>query len=206
MLQNESTSSEKYYKEKKSFPSCHGLVLIMIFLLILFPKPDLQAQNAVVIDTVSKKPHSPTKAAIFSAVLPGLGQGYNKKYWKIPIVYAGFGLLTYFIVANTQEYKKYQEAYNYVATGDSGYIDNEYVGKYDEQQLLDGKNYHRRNMELSYILTGLWYILNIIDASVDAHFFDYDVSEDLTIKLDPVMYVRRPDFRPVTGLKLTLKF
>ncbi len=61
-------------------------------------------------------------------------------------------------------------------------------------------------MELSYILGGLWYILNIVDASVDAHLFDYDVSEDLSIRVDPVMHIRRPDFRPVTGVKLTVKF
>lgn len=152
------------------------------------------------------RPHSPTRAAVYSAILPGLGQGYNRKYWKIPIVYAGFGVITYFIISNTKEYNKYKEAYNYVATGDSSYIDNDYVGKYDEQQLLDGKNYHRRNMEFSYIIGGLFYILNIIDASVDAHFFDYDVSEDLTIRLDPVMQVRRYDTRPVSGLKLTLNF
>lgn len=152
------------------------------------------------------RPHSPTRAAVYSAILPGLGQGYNRKYWKIPIVYAGFGVITYFIISNTKEYNKYKEAYNYVATGDSSYIDNDYVGKYDEQQLLDGKNYHRRNMEFSYIIGGLFYILNIIDASVDAHFFDYDVSEDLTIRLDPVMHVRRYDTRPVSGLKLTLNF
>ncbi len=157
-------------------------------------------------DTLVLKKHSPTKAAIFSAVIPGLGQAYNRKYWKIPIVYAGFGVITYFIISNTGEYRKYREAYLYVSSGDSTYIDNDYVGKYDEQQLLDAKNYYRRNMELSYIIGGLWYILNIIDASVDAHFFDYDISEDLSIRIDPVMHVRRPDPRPLTGVRLTLNF
>jgi hypothetical protein len=173
---------------------------------VFTPSNMLQAQEGAVKDSIVKKPHSPTKAAIFSAVLPGLGQGYNRKYWKIPIVYAGFGVITYFIINNSRQYKDYKEAYTYVASGDSGYIDNELVGKYDEQQLLDGKNYYRRNMELTYIIGALWYVLNIIDASVDAHFFDYDVSEDLTIRLDPMMHVRREDLRPLTGVKLTLKF
>ncbi len=181
-------------------------IAICLALSILTPLKQLQAQVKEPVDTSAVKLHSPTKAAIFSAVLPGLGQAYNKKYWKIPIVYAGIGLITYFIVTNAREYKKYREAYSYVAAGDSGYIDNDYVGKYDEQQLLDSKNYHRRNMELSYIIGGLWYILNIVDASVDAHFFDYDVSEDLTIRLDPMIQVRRDDLRTVSGLKLTLKF
>ncbi len=152
------------------------------------------------------KVHSPTRAALFSAVLPGLGQAYNRKYWKIPIVYAGFGLLTYFVISNTSEYKKYNEAYRYVAAGDSSHIDNDYVTKYDEQQLLDARNYYRRNMELSYIIGGLWYILNIIDASVDAHFFDYDISEDLSIRIDPMMHRRREDPGAVTGVRLTLRF
>jgi len=206
MLRHNSRSSEKNGKEKKARPIWQGAFLLMICFLLLLPIPELYAQTATEVDTVFKKPHSPTKAAIFSTVLPGLGQGYNKKYWKIPIVYAGFGLLTYFIITNTGEYKKYKEAYNYVASGDSGYINNDYVFTYDEQQLLDGKNYYRRNMELSYIITGLWYILNIIDASVDAHFFDYDISDDLTIRIDPMMQVRRQDYSTVTGVKLTLKF
>ena len=196
----------------KNKACCKGLrlsyvpVLLLLGLLLLFPAAPATAQVKAAGDSVMVKPHSPTKAAIYSAVLPGLGQGYNKKYWKIPIVYAGFGVIIYFIVSNTREYKQYKEAYNYVAAGDSGYIDNEYVGKYDQQQLLDGKNYYRRNMELSYIIGGLWYLLNVIDASVDAHFFDYDISDDLTIRVDPVMLTRRDDYRPVSGLKLTLKF
>lgn len=202
-------STSPSYKNKACFQGLRSAcvpVLLLFGLLLLFPSTPATAQVKATEDTVMVKPHSPTKAAIYSTVLPGLGQGYNKKYWKIPIIYAGFGVIIYFIVTNTKEYKQYEEAYYYVASGDSGYIDNEYVYKYDEQQLLDGKNYYRRNMELSYIIGGLWYILNIIDASVDAHFFDYDISDDLTIRVDPVMLNRRDDYRPVTGLKLTLKF
>ena len=206
MLHTNSRSSDKTIYFARFQPLWQGSVVLLIFLYLFLPGKRLEAQTTTVNDTVFVKRHSPTKAAIFSAVLPGLGQGYNKKYWKIPIVYAGFGLITYFIINSSGEYKKYKEAYNYVASGDSGYIDNDYVGKYDEQQLLDGKNYYRRNMELSYIIGGLWYILNIIDASVDAHFLDYDISDDLTIRFDPVMLVRRQDFGTITGLKLTLNF
>lgn len=182
------------------------LLLILVFLLGPGWPQSACAQEQTSADSTLAKPHSPTKASIFSAVIPGLGQAYNKKYWKIPIVYAGFGVLAYFAISNRSEYKKYKEAYTYVASGDSSHIDNDYVWEYDEQQLLDGKNYHRRNMELSYILGGLWYILNIVDASVDAHFFDYDVSNDLTIRLDPIVNYQWRDPRPVSGLKLTLKF
>jgi hypothetical protein len=184
-------------------------LIIMILLVatsLLFPVQRAQAQVKGQEENKEVKPHSPTRAAVYSAVLPGLGQGYNRKYWKIPIVYAGFGVITYFIISNTREYKKYREAYTYIASGDSTGIDNDYVGKYDEQQLLDGKNYYKRNMELSYIIGGLWYLLNIIDASVDAHFFDYDISDDLTIRVDPVMLHRQDDYRPVSGIRLTVNF
>lgn len=185
-----------------------GLLLILLVSLLGpgWPRSVCAQENKAADSTTLAKPHSPNKAAIFSAVLPGLGQAYNKKYWKIPIVYAGFGVLAYFAISNRSEYKKYKEAYTYVVSGDSSHIDNDYVWEYDEQQLLDGKNYHRRNMELSYILGGLWYLLNIVDASVDAHFFDYDVSDDLTIRLDPIVNYQWRDPRPVSGLKLTLKF
>lgn len=182
------------------------IVILLVGVSFLFPASSVKAQVKEKDDKKEVKPHSPTRAAVYSAVLPGLGQGYNKKYWKIPIVYAGFGVITYFIVTNTREYKKYKEAYTYTASGDSSGIDNDYVGKYDEQQLLDGKNYYKRNMELSYIIGGLWYLLNIIDASVDAHFFDYDISDDLTIRVDPVMLRRHDDYRPVSGLRLTVNF
>ncbi len=180
---------------------------ILLFLITIFPiSGPVHAQPVRPADTLALRPHTPTRAAVYSAILPGLGQAYNRKYWKIPIVYAGFGVITYFIISNTREYKTYKEAYNYVASGDTTFIDNDYVLKYDEQQLLDGKNYYRRNMELSYIIGGLWYILNIIDASVDAHFFDYDVSDDLSLRFDPVILRPRNEARMVSGVKVTLTF
>ncbi len=209
MIKPQRTFSRRAAFLAGSLPGYLSRGIVFCFLLIAFISPQqtrAQQQAGYPADTLLKKPHSPTKAALYSAVLPGLGQAYNRKFWKIPIVYAGFGLITYFIISNTQEYKKYKEAYTYVANGDSTYIDNDYVGTYDEQQLLDGKDYHRRNMELSYILCGLWYALNIIDASVDAHFFDYDISDDLSLRLDPMMQVRREDLGTVSGVKLTLKF
>ncbi len=184
------------------------LILTLIFLSVISPKFGI-GQHTVAIDS-NLKVHSPTKAALFSAALPGLGQAYNKKYWKIPIIYAGFGVFAYFITNNHQEYVKYREAYDYVTSGDSTYINNEYAYKYNEDQLRDGKNYYRRNLEFTYILAGLWYILNILDATVDAHFFDFDINDDLSLRIDPMIDNR--NFLPsskqgsVNGLTLTLKF
>lgn len=151
--------------------------------------------------------HSPRKATLFSMALPGLGQAYNKKYWKIPIVYAGFGVLSYYIIGNNDKYQKYKEAYRYVATGDTTPTTNPYVNKYSEDQLLTAKNYFRQRLELSYILTGVWYILNVVDATVDAHFFDYDISETLSLKIEPtVNYAPFVSSSPQPGVRLTFKF
>ena len=151
--------------------------------------------------------HSIAKAAAFSAVLPGLGQAYNRKYWKIPIIYAGFGVITYFVISNNNEFQTYKEAYIYTANGETYPIDNPYVGKYNLSQLQDGMDYYRRNRDLSYIIGGIWYVANILEAYVDAHFFDYDISEDLSMRLSPSVYsLPTSTYQPVPGIKIALKF
>lgn len=158
------------------------------------------------INTVKVKHHSPKKAALYSALLPGLGQAYNKKYWKIPIIYAGVGTLIYFINLNHKEYKKFREAYIYVSNGDSVPTDNDYVNKYSKDALLQGKNYYRGNLELTYILSGVLYILNIIDATVDAHLFEYDIGDNLSMSIKPAYNHDLILNRPITGIKLSFKF
>jgi hypothetical protein len=188
-----------------------GLILISAVLLIacftFAPHSTSYAQDSTLVQTPAIKAHSIKRAAIYSAVLPGLGQIYNRKAWKIPIIYAGFGVLGYFIYTNNQEYKIYKEAYIYVSNGETYPIDNPYVSRYNQDQLRRGLDYYRRNRDLSIIITSLWYVLNILEAYVDAHFFDYDVSEDLSLHVAPSaesLFARRTDIAP--GLKLTLKF
>jgi hypothetical protein len=119
-----------------------------------------------------------------SALLPGAGQAYNKKYWKIPVIYAGFGVLGYFVKTNNDEYKIYKEAYRIRLDGDENTID-QFVGIYADQDLVTLKNFYRRNRDLSVIGMSLLYLLNIIDASVDAHLFYFDVSDDLSMSIEP---------------------
>ena len=196
-------------------------LLFLLIMALLLPglMPDATAQQDTIPrqDTIIQKEnkvdtshvHSPKKAALYSALLPGLGQAYNQKYWKIPIVYAGFGTLVYFINQNNTEYNKFKDAYAFVIAEEEGDPPNEYVDRYERNtdKLRKIKDYYRRNLELSYILTGTLYLLNILDATVDAHFFHFNVDEDLSLKVAPYMKPRgtNPVFSD-KGITLTLNF
>lgn len=157
-----------------------GLLLVLLIPQVIYAQ-DVASQESIAV----KVKHSPHKATIYSAVLPGLGQAYNKKYWKIPIVYAGFGTIGYFAITNRNEYRLAKDAFIYVSNGYDYETDNKYIGRYNETDLIQIRDYYRRNTELSWIIMSLWYMLNIVDATVDAHFFDYDISDNLSLHLAP---------------------
>lgn len=161
------------------------LFLFIVLMQLIIPVTKASGQAVAGEQNEIKYVHSPHKASVYSAILPGLGQFYNKKYWKIPIVYAGIGTIGYFALANRAEYRKANEAYIYVFNEEDYPIDNDLVGRYDANTLRDIRDFYRRNMELSYILLAVWHALNIIDAAVDAHFFHYDVSDNLSVQLEP---------------------
>lgn len=163
----------------------------------------------------AKKPHSPTKATIMSACLPGLGQVYNGKWWKVPIVYAGLGGLGYLAYSNRYEYRSYLHAYEY-KTGDlpEGTALNQHeadlANKYAAAQLQTYKESYRRDFEFYSILTVAWYGLNILDACVDGHLYNYDISDDLSLSVDPYL---QPTETPIkmsqyaqVGLSFKLNF
>lgn len=130
-----------------------------------------------------RPPHSSTKAIILSAVLPGTGQIYNKKYWKVPIIYAGLGALIYSISFSNKNYHTYKDAY--IARTDSDPLTTDNYPRYTDDNLRSLFEYYRRNRDLSYILAGTVYVLNILDAYVDAELFYFDVSDDLSINYSP---------------------
>ncbi len=177
---------------------------IVLAAFIVFSEATLLAQDSLktIDDSTELKiqKHSPTMAAIFSALVPGLGQAYNKKYWKIPIIYTGFGVLGYFVYTNADRYDSYQQAYHFRVDGDSLTVD-EFVNDYSDADLLTLKKYYRRNLEISIIGTTVLYLLNIIDATVDAHLFYFDVSDDLSLRLEPYYYFS-PQQKLFTGLSL----
>lgn len=153
--------------------------------------------NGLIVDDgqqISKRPtsdtldwrhrHSPKKATILSAVAPGSGQIYNRRYWKAPIVWAGLGASYWFIQNNNKEFKRYKAAYIAVVDNDPTTVD-EFNGQVSSSSLLDVTNTYRKWRDLSYIALGMVYMLNIVDASVDANFVRFDVGRDLTVGVGP---------------------
>jgi hypothetical protein len=130
--------------------------------------------------------HSPRKASILSAVLPGAGQIYNRKYWKAPIVWAGLGTCIYFIRENNSEYQRYKTAYIAIIDGDPNTVD-EFNGAFSAQSVLNVVDTYRRWRDLSYLAFAAVYILNVVDAGVDANFVRFDVGRDLSLGISPTL-------------------
>lgn len=149
--------------------------------------------------------HSPTKAVIRSAVIPGWGQVYNDKYWKLPIVYGGLGGIGYWVYFNADNHRTYRQALEFRNDGDSTTIDD--FPFFTESQLGSVKEYYRSQLDLSILLLVAFYGLQIVDAAVDAHLYEFDVGDDLSLRWSPWV---RPDFRDPArmggvgiGLRLT---
>lgn len=171
--------------------------------------------KVVVQDSVKREPINilaPSKAAFYSAVLPGLGQAYNKKYWKIPIVVGAITTGALIYDWNNKKYTRFREAYK---SRLAGYNTDEFWGtdadgmplnapKISNDGLIRAQKTYRKNKEISILVTIGLYALNIIDANVDAHLLQYNVDENLSLK----PHVKYNEFENTTdmGLTLNLKF
>jgi hypothetical protein len=173
----------------KAIKSCRKHIALFGFLAAVFliPASGQEADYALIeadtlnLDSLAVE-HSPRKAAMYSTVLPGLGQIYNKKYWKLPLVYGGLAGFGYAAIWNGQEYNYYFDLYKYMNENDL----EEFEGR-TFREVEWYKNMHLRYKNLMIILTIGFYALQIIDANVDAHLFDYDISDDISFTVDPVM-------------------
>jgi len=169
----------------------------------------IKISNEVVIDSVVNKPLNilaPSKAAFYSAMLPGLGQAYNKKYWKIPIVYAALGTGIYIYLDNDKSYTRYRDVYKRRL---AGHTDDEFYGdgatpKVSNEGLIRAQNTFRRNKELSLLITLGLYVLNVIDANVDAHLLQYNLDENLALK--PHLQFNEKENSTDLGVTLNFKF
>ena len=126
--------------------------------------------------------HDPARATLLSAVIPGLGQAYNKKYWKIPLVWLGLGGFGYFIIWNNDQYQFYNRNLIYEIAQDPDY-ENE-TGL-DQATLKSARDQYRRNRDQLALYGILFYLVQIVDAHVDAHLIEFDVNQDLSVRFEP---------------------
>lgn len=181
------------------------------------------------IEQIIRKPHSPHKATIMAMVLPGSGQIYNKQWWKVPILYGGIAADVYGISWNNKRFKEYRDAFvewvqymdKKAENPDYPYPKNPAWDKipkaFDVETLSpeqwtwfknilnNRKTSFKRNRDLCYIVMAAIYAINIIDATVYAHFYDFEIDDDLSLNVRPTS-----SYSPVSGgsvgLTLTLNF
>jgi hypothetical protein len=185
-------------------------IFFLIFATSLFAqtsdslKVKKEERVIVVNDSILPKeeynPLAPAKAAFYSAVVPGLGQVYNKKYWKIPIIYAGMAAGIYFYKQQDDDYDRFRNAYKRRL---AGYDDDEFQG-ISSDRLINAQKSAQKNKSISIIVTVAFYLLNVVDANVDAHLRQYEVSEDLS--LQPNFDYNQFNAKPQYGMSLTYRF
>jgi hypothetical protein len=195
-------------------------ILFVSFGLILFQAngqslPEVKDSIQKAVEKPVKK-HIPGKATMYSAVLPGLGQIYNKKYYKVPIIYGGFVGLGYVIKYYNQYYLNFRQAYFDLNDNNPltksyeknfpylDYSNTENNAQYSDI-FIDKIDLAKRKRDLYIIATVGFYLLNVLDANVDAHFMDFDISEDLTLNFEPFM-VDPISNSPILGGHLVLNF
>ena len=196
----------------------HNKLTLIVFLLIssfIFAQtvekneePEIIAQE---IDPVFEEydPLRPAKAAFYSGILPGLGQAYNGDYWKIPLVYGAVGTGVGIAVYNHDLFQKYRTAYKDRIAGriDEFTVideDGNATQIFTEDQLISAQDFYRRNKELSILITAGIYVLQIIEANVDAHLSQYEVEDRLSFA--PFFQRSDFDFSNTVGMRITYTF
>ena len=181
-------------------------------------EPTIQEEETVTVDSLSiqgeKKAHYPRKATMFSAVLPGLGQIYNRQVWKVPFVYGGFVGFGIAINWNQTRYLRYKQAYYDMNDGNAATqsykkldpsLDEFNPPSNINSNYLDAIEFYSRQRNLVILGTAAFYILNVLDANVNAHFIDFDISEDLSFNFEPVS-VDPFTNTPIFGATLSYNF
>lgn len=153
-------------------------------------KPATWKTTARPIDTLQKKAKwapNPKKAGLYAALLPGMGQVYNRQYWKLPIVYAGLSVAGYFIVQNSKEYTTLRQAYvGRISANNTGTsATDEYVGVYSDEQLKQLQDDANRKLNMTIVYSSLAYAMQILDAVTSAHLRNFDISRDISMHVAP---------------------
>ncbi len=173
-----------------------------------FSQDDLKL---IALDTTTTKinPLAPARAAFYSAILPGLGQAYNKKYWKIPLVFAAVGGGIYSYTWNRRKYNEYRDAYKerlLFGTQSKDAFNNQATGGIylSEAKLIDAQKQFQRQRDLSLLVTVALYVLNIVDANVDGHLRQFNVNGKLTVR--PDIYDSNINYTQNVGVTLNYNF
>ena len=182
-------------------------------------KTDLKQEGIVIQDSIFEKkkkinPLAPSKAAFYSAVLPGLGQIYNKRYWKVPIVFAVIGAGVYSYTYNDDLYDRFRTAFK---SRQAGFTDDEFYDitednaegappDLDLDDLERQQENFQRDRDLALVITIAMYALNIIDANVDAHLKQFNIDEDLSMDVQPYLDLNPITNNPTYGIAFTIKF
>ena len=184
-------------------------IVITLLLLSSFgaqAQEELKVDIETVKDSALLKPYTidalaPAKASFYAAILPGLGQVYNKQYWKVPLVYGAMGFSLYNYSFNNTEYHKYRDAYKDVLAGRP--LTGE-LADFDADRLIRAQKFHQRNRDLSMLITVGLYALQIIDANVSAHLSQFNVNENLSLK--PDLQQNQIDFKRNVAISLNYQF
>lgn len=171
-------------------------------------------QDSIIIKKKPINPLAPSKAAFYSAVLPGLGQIYNKRYWKLPIVYGALGGGIYAYTWNNDWYNRFRTAFK---RRQAGFIDDEFYDRdnnnpvgsapdFDVDVLENQQERFQRDRDLWLLVTIAMYALNVVDANVDAHLKQFNVDEDLSMDFEPFMDLDPVTLSPNYGMALVIKF
>ncbi len=153
--------------------------------------PDIQmfhGQAKPPTDTTDGKPKrfqpNPKKAGLYSAIVPGLGQLYNRQYWKIPVVYLGVAVAGYYFVDNLNQYQSYRKAY--IGRINNPYPTDKYVGLYNTGELQQLQNDYSKYLDMTALFSVIGYALQVMDAVTAAHLKNFDISRDISMRMVPV--------------------
>lgn len=181
---------------------------------------DAKKQGIIVTDSLFKKktrlnPLAPSRAAFYSAVFPGMGQVYNKRYWKVPIVYGALGAGVYFYDRNNSLYQRYRTAFK---RRQAGFTDDEFYDRNPDDDIIpttpdqsdaaleDAQERFQRDRDLSLVVTIILYALNIVDANVDAHLKQFNIDDDLSFDMQPYIENNLVTNNPNYGMAFVFRF
>ena len=179
-------------------------VILGLFFSLFFDSFTIQAQTKENPKKEKLTLSKPGKAALLSALIPGAGQIYNKKYWKVPIIYGAAVTSAIVINFNHKRYVQFRNNLAYATDNNPNTLVEEKYSSVSEDGLKRTRDFYRRNRDFTIIISGLLYGLNIVDAVVDAHLLEFSVTDELTAKIQPKLL--QNNNKVVAGIGLRFSF